>query len=222
MKVFEAFPFDLNLCRNELAEFKALLGSNTDLAEAQHILPFLASHRHLAAFVGSFNPNVHVYDRFAVEYDLFGDFTCDLAIGDSEARAYTLVEFEDAARYSLFQHSASYSPPWSTRFEHGFSQIIDWFWKLEDQQKTDEFRHRFGDGNVRFFGMLVNGRSAHLDPRGRARLDWRSDRVVVNSRSILCLTYDDLCRRLERKMDQLSGITPARPAQDAAKGVEGG
>jgi len=33
---------------------------------------------------------------------------------------------------------------WSERFEHGFSQVPDWFWKLNDRTPTSEFAHRFG------------------------------------------------------------------------------
>jgi hypothetical protein len=37
-----------------------------------------------------------------LEFDIFGDFTCDLANGDSTSKTFFLVEFEDAGPDSLF------------------------------------------------------------------------------------------------------------------------
>ena len=54
------------------------------------------------------------------------------------------------------------------RFEHGFSQIIDWFTTLDDFKKTDKFEREFGKGHVTFTGLLVVGRDASVsdDYRG--------------------------------------------------------
>jgi hypothetical protein len=218
MKAFEPFAFSPDRCREELVAFKVLLDSRPELSERADILPFFGAHRHLAAFTGSLNPNLHVFDRLATEYDLFGDFRADVVVGDSQANAYTLIEFEDAKRESVFRADGRYTLAWSPRFEHGFSQLVDWFWKIEDQQKNDDFRHRFGTGVSRFFAVLVIGRSSFLDERGRARMAWRSDRVLINSRPTLCFTFDDLHRHLDRKLQSMSQIAaieadprPARP-----------
>lgn len=35
-------------------------------------------------------------DRWSSELDLFGDFACYVGAGDSDANAFTLIDFEDA------------------------------------------------------------------------------------------------------------------------------
>ena len=54
---------------------------------------------------------------------------------------------------------------WGRGFEHGFSQIVDWFWKLDDQSRTNEFRNRFGAPDARLSEMLVIGRNGFLPQR---------------------------------------------------------
>ncbi|MEQ8960543.1 MAG: DUF4263 domain-containing protein [Coleofasciculus sp. C2-GNP5-27] len=57
--------------------------------------------------------------------------------GDSVKKAYCFVEFENADSNSIFvDKPGKSSPEWSSRFEKCFSQIIDWFWKLDDLEKT--------------------------------------------------------------------------------------
>jgi hypothetical protein len=71
----------------------------------------------------------------ATELSLFGDYACDAASGDSKANAFTLIEFEDANEYSIFKKAAQGRSvrAWATRFEHGFSQLVDWAWRLADE-----------------------------------------------------------------------------------------
>jgi hypothetical protein len=137
----------------------------------------------------------------AYEYDLFGDFACDLVVGDSVTRTYGFIEFEDASPNSIFvQRGARVTPEWSPRFEHGYSQIVDWFCKLNDMEKTDEFDTRFGGRSIKYFGLLVIGRSETFTPRESRRLAWRQDRTVVNSRHIRCVTFDQLAEDLTERM----------------------
>lgn len=204
MKQFDTLPFSVEQCRAELAEFQALLSANPELKESQDILPFFRARRHLAAFLGSRDPDIFRYDLIAFEYDLFGDFACDLVVGDSGTRTYGFVEFEDAAANSIFvQRGAKATPEWSSRFEHGYSQVIDWFYKLDDMEKTDEFEARFGARTINFFGLLVIGRSETFSDRERRRLTWRQDRTVVNSRHIRCMTFDQLAAALTERLAKL-------------------
>jgi hypothetical protein len=73
-----------------------------------------------------------VPDCWVNELDLFGDFVSDLAAGDSEANAYTLIEFDDAKEHSISSRlgRGKTMKRWSQRFEHGFSQLVDWAWRL--------------------------------------------------------------------------------------------
>lgn len=84
-------------------------------------------------------------------------------------------------------------------------QIVDWFCKLDDMARTDEFEARFGARAIQYFGLLVIGRDAHLShPRERRRWEWRSQKVLVNSLPVLSLTYDQLYRLLFDKLNLYS------------------
>lgn len=200
MKAFEAFVFDARKCRQELDELRQLLEEQVSLTERSQLLPFFRQHRHLSAFIGSYFPYLASPDQLAFEYDLFGDFACDLAIGDSATGQYCFVEFEDASSSSLFrQKGAKATLEWSERFEHGFSQVLDWFWKLGDMDGTTEFISRFGS-MAGYEGMLIIGRSAGLAYKELKRLRWRRDKVVADSKRVHCVTYDELYQHLDSKL----------------------
>ncbi len=61
-----------------------------------------------------------------------------------------------------------------------------------DFKGTKGFAKTFGDGHIKFFGVLVIGRSASLDSAKRSRLDWRTERVLIDSHPVSCLNFDDL------------------------------
>ena len=121
----------------------------------------------------------------------------DLVVGDSQNHQYCFVEFEDATATSIFKKSARTTPDWLCRFEHGFSQIIDWILWLDNQRGTAAYMSRFGLSPIQFVALLVIGRDRFLEdaPLGE-RLTWRSEQVVVASRKVHCVTYDRLYRDL--------------------------
>lgn len=200
MKSFDPFVFDWRLCRKEVDELRDLLNAQANLGERQHVLPFFQKRRHLSAFIGSYFPYLTNPDRLAYEYDLFGDFACDLAVGDSATGQYCLVEFEDATANSLFVRKGMKATlEWSDRFEHGFSQVLDWFWKLSDMDDTKEFESRFGP-TANYEGMLIIGRSTGLDVKERDRLKWRREKVVADSKRVYCVTYDELHQHLDSRL----------------------
>jgi hypothetical protein len=156
----------------------------------------------LSAFIASYDPNVIRLNRIAFEYPLFGDFTCDLVVGDSVKRAYCFTEFEDAGPNSLFvRQGKKATREWSARFDHGYSQIIDWFCKLEDMRKSDAFEARFGARSISYMGVLVVGRDQYLRPGERERLEWRRNHVVVASQNIQLVTYDGLVQDLQARLE---------------------
>ncbi len=128
MTPLEHLTFSKKVAEEELAQFKQLLDahSHSALNEREHIVPFFRGHRQLAALIGVRNPDIIKLDRIAFEFDIFGDYKADLVVGDSHNHQYCFVEFEDATATSIFKKSARAMPDWSHRFEHGFSQIIDW------------------------------------------------------------------------------------------------
>ena len=123
-------------------------------------------------------------------------------VGDSVNKVYVFVEFEDAAATSLFRRQGEKATPeWGTRLERAFSQVIDWFWKLDDMARTDDFEARLGGRHVDYCGVIVAGRDEWLaHPREQRRWDWRSQKVLVNGFSIRCVTYDELYRFLAGRL----------------------
>ncbi len=204
MKHFEPFEIDFDRCRLELASLKELLDQfeSGTLKEREHVLSFFSQNRHLAALIGHLAPDIAHVDRLAFEFDLFGDYAADLALGDSRRKEYCFIEFENAAPDSIFRRvGAKQSLEWAPRFEHGYSQILDWFWKLHDMARTDTGRSRFGHAeSFGYYGMLVIGRSQGLGPLERERLNWRRKRVLVDSRHIFCRTFDELYDDLSFKL----------------------
>ena len=192
MKKFQSLKFDAEICYAELEEFRQLLISHKELSERKDILPFFRKRQHLAALIGAYHTNIIESDLIAYEYPLFGDFVVDLAVGNSKKNAYCFIEFEDGKSDSIFVNVGRTTLEWSPRFEHGFSQIVDWFWKLSDFEKTDEFENMFGDRSIDFIGILVIGRSQSLGKKEERRLRWRKQKVLVNSQHIHCVTFDEL------------------------------
>ena len=146
-------------------------------------------------------PYIARFDRIAYEYDIFGDFKADLVVGDSESGWYAFIEFESASQASIFQTKRNKTTPdWSSRFEHGFIQVVDWFWKLSSLEYTREFVSRFGREFTGYEGILIVGRLEGLAQRERDRLRWRRDRLMVNSKHIHCVTFDELYRHLDTRL----------------------
>jgi Domain of unknown function (DUF4263) len=202
VKTFDKHEFSIEKCAMELADLKNLL-VRRELGEREDILPFFRKRIHLSLFLSSYAQNLNP-DLLAFEYDLFGDFTCDLVVGDSTSHNFLFVEFEDAKKHSVFTETGKYTPEWSSRIEHGFSQVIDWFWKLEDQEKSDDYEHRFGSRHATTHGLVVVGRDDGMAPREVARLKWRQDRVVVHSKKISVVIFDGLERDLRYRLSLYS------------------
>jgi hypothetical protein len=202
MKQFRPIELNRTQAQRELAEYRNLLES-PQLSERRDLLPFFRERLQLAALMGFYNTRLTEHDRIAVELDLFGDFNADFAVGSSRTHQYCFIEFEDATSRSIFRPSTNRSlPVWSNRFERGYSQLIDWMFWLESQKNTPGYYQRFGVGEIHYIGLLVIGRDRDLaDPLLRRRLTWRSDHVVVCSRRIVCLTFDELFRDFASRLN---------------------
>ena len=130
MKELQSFQLDFAQCGTELDKFRQLLDARDELSERKDVLPFFKKRRHLSALMGLLAADLITPTRLAYEFSIFGDFTCDVAIGGSRKGSYCLVEFEDGRSDSVFRKAGRKATrEWSPRFEHGYGQIIDWFWK---------------------------------------------------------------------------------------------
>ncbi len=207
MKEFSRIEFDPAQCRQELAAFRALLECKEELEEGTDIKPFFEEHIQLSALLGTYHWGYAHMDLVAFQYQLFGDFGCDQVVGDSQRKIFGFIEWEDATTTSLFRRQGQKaSPEWSSRVEGAFSQVLDWFWKLDDMAATQDFTARFGAPQMSYFGLIVIGRDSWLvHPREQQRWEWRSRKVLVNSLPVRFVTYDRLYQDLA---DTLSGFRP--------------
>jgi len=199
---FEAIPFDPVQARRELDEFADLLARQATLSERRDVLPFFRARPQLSLFLGSYAVNLDGYDRLAYEYGLFGHFAADVVVGDWVRRAYCFIEFEDAQEDSVFTTTRRHTREWGARFEHGFGQIVDWFWLLEAQRDTETFERKFGARRIDATALLITGRSAFIQPDDWPRLRWRTGNVLVGAHPVICRTYDEVLEGLRRKLDR--------------------
>lgn len=191
--VLESITFDHARFEAELAVLGTLLASEADLSEKDDILPLFEASRHLSAFLGTFAPDIGPASTLAYEFPFFGDYRADLLVGSTSAAHFCVVEFEEGGPGSIFKKQPNRAnPEWSSRFEHGFSQLTDWFFNLDDFKKSHGFTKTFGYGHVSFTGLLVIGDSSGLDDMKRTRLRWRSDKVRIDSNAVICVTFDDI------------------------------
>lgn len=170
----DPFVFDRGRCEGEIVELADLLATNDRLSERDDVQAFFRSHQNVAALVGAFDLDIGPATRLQFEFPIFGEFIADLVVGNHNTRKYILVEFEDASENSLFEKAGERrNRRWSRRFEHGFSQLVDWLCAIDDLKKTDLFEREFGGGHVQLYGLLMIGRSQYIDAHERKRLDWR-------------------------------------------------
>lgn len=192
--MFDRYRRDLRELRAELNAFGALLQSGAALSEAKDICPFVRRSRHFAAALGSANNALGAPDMLALERPLFGSFPCDVATGSSTSRQFTLVELEDAREDSVFEpvRGRAY-PRWSRRFERGFSQLIDWAWRIDrERQPSPTLDPVFGTPDPKIHYLLVIGRDQWFGGAGRARLDWRGLHNGISGQRTTIWTYDEM------------------------------
>ncbi|HEV3260056.1 MAG TPA: Shedu anti-phage system protein SduA domain-containing protein [Gemmataceae bacterium] len=210
MKKLEEIAFDYPRCRHQVEEFRSWLAGKDELSEQSEVLPFFRHRPQMAVLFGMFNPRIAWADQVAWEFDIFGDFACDLAVGEWGRGAYCFVEFEDARRDSVFQkQGAKATRQWGRRFDHGYSQIIDWAHKLDGRSPSADLLARFDRHEISFEAILVIGRDQHLDASEKQRLNWRNDNVAVNTKKIFSMTFDELLSQFSVRLAALAAVATA-------------
>jgi hypothetical protein len=201
MKEFKTIAYDLKQVKKELAQFHTLLRSQANLSERNDLQPFFRKREQLTAFLGTYVHNIGPGTHLAYEFPFLGDFAADIIVGNRDQGEYLVIELEDGSSSSVFTKiKGKKTKEWSKRFDHGYSQLIDWFSCLDDYRPTAKFIDEFGHGYVVFSGLLIVGRNAGMTDGDRRRLKWRTKNVVVNSQSITCITFDDLYDILQRRL----------------------
>lgn len=218
MKFFEGLSFDTKACASQLEEFETLLNTKGELSERNDILPLFNRSPSLSGLIGMNWPGMSMPNRIAFEFDIFGNYRADLALGlfkeNDKRNAFLFIEFEDARPNSIFRQVNRSKRDWASRFEHGFSQLIDWSYALDDAEKSDTFEDRFGSRRIRYEMLLVIGRSQYLTPQDLRRIEWRVDNVQVDGHRIYVSTYDDLLEDLSYRFEVLQSQSSNLPDSD--------
>jgi hypothetical protein len=211
-KQLETVEFDYPLCRQQVEEFQAWLAASDELSERDDVLPFFKDRQQMALLFGMFNQQIGWSDRFATEFDIFGDFACDLVVGEWGTCAYCFVEFEDAKSDSVFERQGTKATrEWGRRFDHGYSQIIDWAHKLDGRAPSNDLLARFERYEINYEAVLVVGRDGHLNQAEKQRLNWRADKVLVDTKKVVCLTFDGLLSQFQTRLRALASAAGTRP-----------
>jgi hypothetical protein len=200
MKEFKSVVYDAAKVRNELNQLGKLLKKES-LSERKDIQPFFKKRYQLSAFMGTYALDIGPGTDLAFEFPFLGDFAADIIVGNRARGEYLVIELEDGTPGSMFTKlKGKKTKEWGKRFDHGYSQLIDWFSCLDDYRNTNKFKDEFGSGYIRFYGLLIVGRNSGMSAGDRTRLRWRSQNVVVNSQPITCITFDDLYDGLQRRL----------------------
>lgn len=76
--------------------------------------------------------------------------------------------------------------------------MVDWAFKLKELEKSpDTFESKFGFRITSFMFMLVAGRDNFIDKFDKTRLNWRWNKVIIDSQQIRCLTFDQMLTELD-------------------------
>lgn len=221
-KEFTDIAFTLAEFRKELERFRALLKSKAILGERE-LQGFFDESLHLTACMGfAAGLGIGIAKQVASQFGLMGDFTADLAFGTRE-KGFCLVELEDADPASVLDKvGKKATKEWARRFEHGFSQLVDWFCLLDGQKNTPAFHKYFGYGHIDFVGLLLVGRTEGLTDDDVRRLRWRKHNVVVASHHVFCMTYDELYEGLKEAYELLAAAyaVESKPPGAAEQSVD--
>lgn len=190
---FDPHGFDIAQAQVELAEFKKLLDTNTDLKERDQVLSGFAKWPNLCAMFGLYHGRIRIADRIRREFTIGQLFRADLAVAKSGTDYVCLVEFEGASAECIFRPGKRKVDEWAQAFEKGFSQVVDWAWAVENHRLLPEFKDAFGSEWPDYQAVLVIGRDTALDgytPRDRWK--WRGRAVTVSGRPVTLVTFDEL------------------------------
>lgn len=193
--------------RTQWGDFSNLLSTKQALSERNDVLPFFKNRKDLSLLICNYFPRIKCADRFAHEFEIYGDFVADLIVGDSNAKHYLLIEFEDGTPDSVFKTKGKKATPdWSSRFEGAHSQLVDWLWKLEDMRSTADFQNNFGDRRATFQGLIVIGKDMNMSAQEIDRLKWRTSRTMIDSNSLECVSFNELSDDLDHWLKTYHGV----------------
>lgn len=200
--------FDLRDCQASLEELGKLLREKPSLGERE-LHKFFTERPNLILLLGYWHFGLEPA-FYKSEANIFNEFRADFMIADRDRKKCVFVEFEDATENSIFTPKSgrgNISYEWSSRYEHGVSQVTDWYYRLDDYERTNKFEEYFSSPDVDYTGLLVIGRDHFLEQVGlKKRFRWRARKTIINSRQLHCITFDQLLAESIEKLSTLQSI----------------
>jgi hypothetical protein len=212
--VITLFPykFDINKCDQQIQELQHFLTANLAISESGEngLQRFFSDRPNLILLLGYWHFGLEPA-FYKPEVSLFSnEFRADFVVADRQKKKFVFIEFEDATENSIFKlkskssDSANTSYEWSSRYEHGVSQVIDWYYRMDDYERTYKFEEYFGHREISYTGLLVIGRDKFIQQSGlMQRFRWRSSKTIINSKPLHCITFDQL---LQESIEKLSTL----------------
>lgn len=173
----------------EVDGFEAILKAKNAHSEKE-LVKYLSKCPNIICSIHNLCTSVHENNKYAFEFPIYGDYSCDCLITDSNSKQYCFIEFEDAKEKSIFERNGKKATlDWAKRFEHGFSQLVDWFWKMDCCKSDPSFILQYGI-NPEFIGLLIIGRTSYLSSIEEHRVKWRQHNISIGGKLIHIFTYD--------------------------------
>lgn len=206
----ELHNIKLNKCKREVSELKTLL-KKSKVGE-KTLQRFFRERKNLWALMGMINTKIEGASvNLGREFSFWGDFSCDFVVANEDKSVYTFIEFEEYSNYSIFKKIPSKNTwEYARKFEHGYSQIVDWFCRIDGFKSTQEMKKQFGQEAIKYKGVLIIGRKRDLDADKTQRLAWRTEFVTVQGREVSCMTFDELQEFISNRIKNLEILVPKK------------
>jgi len=194
--------------RKELDELNSLLNQKSEIGETE-LLDFFKDRPQLILLMGRV-VGVDAPRKYNNELPLIGKFRSDFVVTNDSQNNYSFIEFEDAKENSIFKKNKNKKTsvyPWSSRFEHGYSQVIDWYLHLAVNNQTQNMKSEFGSYQISYSGALIIGRRSSLNRADcQERFEQRVEKSLIDSKHITCYTFDELYEAMEDQFAILSSF----------------
>ncbi|GFE97971.1 Shedu anti-phage system protein SduA domain-containing protein [Gluconobacter sp. Gdi] len=199
MSDFSTIVFNLTNAENELNSFKTWFATKKYIGETE-IVSEIKSRPQMACLLGSVL-NIPAPDLIKFELTMKGIFRTDLVLGNDNARAFGLIEFEPAEEKTLFKRGTAQYRYWGSSLEHGFGQVIDWAWVRDDHPNDTVLENSFGGKIAKSAFAVIAGRNSGMNSTmEKRRFEHRRHLVAIGGHHAQIMTYDDMVQRMEESL----------------------
>jgi hypothetical protein len=170
MSQLRSIKFDVRKAERELKTFERFLQRHAFFKERK-VVAVLKKCPHLCCLVGPLVAGLPVPNVYKFEFQIQGLFAADLVIGNLDSQLFVLVEFEGGEKNSLFGPKSTIQVrDWSRHTGHGFGQLIDWGWAIDDARNNVALKNAFGCEQIGAqFLACVRPRYGHEPSRAGSR-----------------------------------------------------